>query len=317
MTTAKKICGSVAVLVVLFLVSGDVMALEIPSDAASALSQEFETVFYSRADLLSGSHASKELSKLDGNALRMPFAYFLSALDSLGKGVANNVLAEGDSVLVGAKNFRPPGGLGSVASQSCYVIVLGRKKTVDFRKFIHQSSMDSADRFPIWNWTAKLGEFGENDTGPSSVYATQISSSYILICNDREELQRVTKLLTSTASGSQSVPELEAISQYSVWGYRLYRHSELNHSAASGMTYVTPTAKALILFFDSAQNVCVLRLLASDTSTVDKINAKAMFPPLRPVSSGVWETKIPLKGDESTSERIGTAMWLFGFGVYL
>ena len=83
------------------------------------------------------------------------------------------------------------------------------------------------------------------------------------------------------------------------------------------MTDVTPGAQALIFFFDSEKKSGVLRLLATDDSTAEKMNAAAKLPALRPVSSGVWESIIPLSGNGATSEQMIATMWLFGFGLYL
>jgi len=45
--------------------------------ATSALFDHFETVFFAKSDLLSGSGRYKGLSQQDANSLRAPFAYLL------------------------------------------------------------------------------------------------------------------------------------------------------------------------------------------------------------------------------------------------
>ena len=294
------------------------MAAPDQSSIAAVLLQQFETVFYSRPDLLFGSQASKNLSKHDGNTLRIPFAYLVGALDALGNGASADVLANSEAVLVGAKDFSPPAGLGGVRSRSCYVVVVQSGNAFDFRKYFHESPIASVANLPIWRWSVKLGEFGESDPRPSSLFAAQIAHSYALICNDLGELQTVAKRLTSAdAQRSSDIREWASISSHDVWGYRRYLQTETNRTVAAGMTDVTPTAEALIFFLDSEKKTAVLRLLASDDSTAAKINAEAKLPLLRPIISGAWETSIPLSCDATTSERMGAMMWLFGFGLYL
>jgi hypothetical protein len=320
MNTASKIYGLAVLLAILFSGWPKGVAAASQSRAAGVLLQRFETVFNSRADLLSDSRASKNLSKQDANTLRIPFAYLIGALDSLGNGAAAEVLANSEAVLVGAKDFRPPAGLGGVRSRSCYVVVFRSGSTFDFRKYFHQSPVASAGEIPAWNWSAKLGEFGERDPRPSSLYATQVAQAYALVSNDLEELQIVAKRLTSAGTDSQNLSEIRewaSVSQHDVWGYRRYHQTGISHLTAAGTTDVTPTAEALIFFFDLGKKAGVLRLLASDDSTAKKINAEAKLSSLRPISSGVWEASIPLSGDATTSERMGATMWLFGFGLYL
>src|SRR6266481_2982881 len=304
MNIASKIYTLAILLVMLFSGWSKGIAATSQSSAAAVLLQQFETIFNSRADLLSGSRASKNLSKQDANTLRIPFAYLIGALDSLGNGAAADVLANSEAVLVGAKDFRPPAGLGGVRSRSCYVVVFRGGSTFDFRKYFHESPVASAGKLPVWNRSVKLGEFGESDPRASSLYATQVAQSYALISNDLEELQTVAERLTSTGPQSSSgVREWASVSKHDVWGYRRYRQTEASRMAAAGMTDVTHTGEALIFFFDLGQKAGVLRLLASDGSTAERINAEAKLPSLRPVSPGVWQTSIPLSGDGTTSER--------------
>jgi hypothetical protein len=80
---------------------------------------------------------------------------------------------------------------------------------------------------------------------------------------------------------------------------------------------VTPSAEALVFFLDSQNKACVLRLVASDDSSTEKINTWGVFPPLRLTSAGTWETTIPLANDEQTSDRMFYVFGLFGFAIYL
>src|SRR5271170_7150895 len=76
--------------------------------AASALFTEFETVFYSKTDLISSSGAYKQLSREDTGFLRLPFVDLQMGLDTLGGHASADILKNGSAILVGTKNYRPP-----------------------------------------------------------------------------------------------------------------------------------------------------------------------------------------------------------------
>jgi len=295
------------------------------SRAASALFGGFETVFYSKSELLSSPHAFKQLSKLEASNLRFPFAYLEGALDSLESPASGAVLANSESILLGAKDFLPPAGLGPVRSQRCYVVVLKNRSAFDLSKYFQTTSVASAAGMPVWTWTAKLGEFGENDQRLSSLHAMQIGQSYVLVANDRKELQLLAGHLASKDRDSHILGEIrewESVSRHEVWGYRRYRHAKIVDPMAAGMADVTSSAEALIFLLNSDKKAGVLRLLASDDSTAEKMNAqmakaKIEWTPLKPSGRGAWETTIPFSGDEQSADRTFIVVGLFGFPVYL
>jgi hypothetical protein len=293
------------------------------SRAASALFADFESVLYEEPALLSSSGAYNHLSGQETGNLRFPFVYLKGALDTVDSRTYADVLANSEAVLVGAKDFRPPSGLGAVRSQRCYVAILKSRSGFDFRRYFHEPAANSADGMPIWSWTAKLSEFGENDTKSSSIYAAQVGQSYALVSNDLKELQTLAARLSSHDGDSQpltGVREWSSVSRHEVWGYRRYRHTGVVDQMAAGMTDVRPGAEALAFFLDSREKAIVLRLFLNppaDERTVALINSRATLPPLKPSGGGVWETTIPLAGNEESSERTFIVVGLFGFPVYL
>jgi hypothetical protein len=296
------------------------MASSNQSQAAPILFDQFETVFYAKADLLSGSGGYKRLSQRDANALRAPFAYLLYALDQPGKQVSTEVLRNSDAALVGAKDFRAPGGpppnLGAVQSSFCYILVLGNRSTFDISKVASKSGVMSSAENAVWKWSAPPDE---GHSQPYTFYATQVAHSYLLISNSLDDVHAISpKLGSNTAPNLSGFRDWESISQHDLWGYRRYRHNEVNKVAA-GTTEVTSTATSLSFFADPDKKTVVLRLFASDGSTAEKLNAHAglPLPLLKSVGEGFWEATIPLSGDEASVERVFVAMGLFGFGVYL
>jgi hypothetical protein len=194
---------------------------------------------------------------------------------------------------------------------------------VQIRKYFsaNESPSDFASGAPVWHWSAKLNEFGRDDPRPSSLYLAEISSWYLLLSNDLEELKQ---LATGLAS-DRNLQTLDALQDWNsvkdrqFWGYRRYRHAGVANPVAAGMTEVTPNAEALTFFVDFDKKVGVLRLFSSatDEGAAAKINARAVLPRFSRVGPGVWETRSPLAGDDDSAERMFVVMNLFGFGIYL
>jgi hypothetical protein len=294
--------------------------------ASSALVGEYETIFYSKSQLLAPNAATfMHISEAEASNLRYPFAYMQGALDNLGSSAHSSMFANSAAVLVGAKDFLSPAGLGSVRSQRCYIIVLGRKSTFDLRKYITSAPVASAAGVPVLSWRAKLGEYGENDPRASTLYASQLGQSYVLISNDLQGLEKIAERLGSVNESVQStseIPEWGTLSQHGEWAYRKYRHIGIIDPVAAGMTDVTSSADALVFYFNSNKRTGVFQLIASDKSTAENFNArstseKMAWPPLKQIGAREWEATIPFSGDDASANRIFVVVGLFGFPVYL
>jgi len=293
------------------------------SHVAGVLFAQFETVYSSKASLLASSNGYGGLSAQDADTLALPFGYLLAALNSLGNQSSADMLANSDVVLVGAKDFLPPAGLGPVRSKRCYVVVLRNQSRFDLHKYFQGAPTASSVGMPLWSWSAKLGEFGENDPKPSSLHATQVGQSYVLVSNDLQELQSLAEHLASSSADFQSpsgVRDWTSVTQHEVWGYRRYRHNDVVDPMAAGMADVTPGAEALTFYFDSKRKAGVLGLLLkspADERTVARMNSRAVLPPLKPSGVGAWQTTFPLTGDEDSFEHLANVAGLFGFATYV
>jgi|WetSurMetagenome_2_1015567.scaffolds.fasta_scaffold119406_2 hypothetical protein len=132
--------------------------------ASIALLGEFETVVFSRPQLLFSSDSVKHLSKeYEANGLRWPFVYLWQGLDYMKKGSSVSVLANSTAVMVGAKDFMPPNGIGYVRSQQCYIVVLRNRNTIELSNIMHSAPITFVGGMPVLAWSAMLNEFGEND----------------------------------------------------------------------------------------------------------------------------------------------------------
>ena len=290
--------------------------------AASALFERFETVFYAKYDIVSSSGAYKRFSELESATLHYPFALLPGALNSLGKQASADILESGEAVLVGAKDFRPPSGLGQVHSQVCYIVILRSNNAFELRKYFTSPPSGSIAGSSVWNWSAKLSEFGRDDPRPSLLYAAQIAQAYLLVSNDLADLQTIARRLSSPDQDlckSTQIPDWETVSHHRLWGYRRYRHSGIVNREAAGMTDVTRGAEALMFYIDFDKKEGVLRLFSSvtDESTPAKMNTLPALPRFKRSGPGVWETVTLFTGDEDSFERMFAIMYLFGFGIYV
>jgi hypothetical protein len=283
--------------------------------AASVLFGQFETVFYAKGDVVSSSGVYSHVAENDADMIRLPFFQLREALNALGGDTSKEILNGSEDVLVGAKNFRSPSGLGPVRSKRCYIVIL-KAGEFDLHKHFRQSPAASVAGAPVWKWSAKLGEYGEEDPRPSLFYAAHIGVSYLLVSNSLEDLRDIATRISSKMT-VPGIPDWEIICQHREWGYRRYRHSGVADRTAAGMSSVTPSAEALMFFVDFDKEVSLMRLLSIDEATAAKINAKAKLPPLKSQGKGVWETKIPFAGNEESFGRLAGVMWLFGFGAYV
>lgn len=300
--------------------SGGVQGSNAKLRAASVLFDEFETIFYSDASSLSARY-----NQLPGQAasfLRIPFAYLTGGLDSLGGRAAEGILAAADGVLVGAKDFRAPTGLGGVESTFCYVVVLKKPGSLNILTLVKRSPATRVIGAPVWVWETPPQE---GHPQPFTFYMTEVARSYVLVSNSSEQLRAISGRLSSSTGGRNvpvGVPEWREVSRHAYWGYRRYRQVASANRDASGLSNVTSTARDLIFLVDFKEKRGLLRLLASDASTADKLNSAPMdpsmaLPPLRRSAPGVWEAAFPFTGRLQTEDRMFVVMGLFGFGIYL
>jgi hypothetical protein len=289
---------------------------------AAVLSNEFETLFFAKADILVRSGARDHAARNDVEILDFPFWELLDALKALGGNTSQEALGASEAVFVGAKDFRAPAGLGTVHSQRCYIMILRSPSKFSLREHFHQAPSASVGGSPVWEWSAKLGEFGEEDpTRASLFFAAQVGDSYLLVSNGFKELQVTAQNLASPKDPAMVVPigDWKLISQHNLWGYRRYRHGGIVDPEAAGSHLVPESASALIFFVDLDKQVGALRLLSSpkDEKIVAKLSEPMKLPTFENRGSGVWESRIPLGANEESFYRLGAIMDLFGFGTYV
>jgi hypothetical protein len=315
MDRRRNVLTLAIVLTMLVFDSRQSVSQESESRAAEALFEQFETVFQAKTSLLASSHTR--------DFVRVPFVILRGGLEALDSHESKQVLDNSSAVLVGTKNYLPPKGLGTVRSIFCYVVVFGEPIELGLERHFRQS-VASAAGMPVWNWSAKISEFGENDPRPSSLYASQLGQSYLLVSNDLQELRNLAGRLIDSSSGDVTrvlagIPEWRDLSQRTFWGYRRYRHTNVPSVDAAGMRNVTLAAEALWFYADWEHHAGVLGLRASqaDDGTADQINATKTIPPFKRLAPGVWQTVVPLTFENRDPDPMFGVAWLFGFGAVI
>lgn len=295
--------------------------------ASSALFREFETVVYAKASLFPGIGEHKGLSGWAANNLLDPFNYLKAGLRQLGTDMPSEVLRNGDSVFLGAKEFSPPDGLGPVHSRRCYVVVLSGDHDVDLRRHFRASSVASFAGQPVWTWTANLGELGENNPRASTLYAAQVGRSYVLVSNDLAEIQTVGEYLTSAAAGAEGlsgIRDWEFVRRHDMWAYRRCRFAGVVDTSAVGLGDFTPAALAVAFWIEPGRKSGTLRLFTSpgDASAAVRFNEKmrqpgALLSPLAPAGPNLWEVSVSIAEGRRSGEELFEVTGLFGFATYL
>lgn len=281
----------------LLMLASTIVAETNDTHATAALFKDSETVFRTPSNLLSDSAIGGATS-----LVTEPFHYLVAGLDAIRAGARQNVLENSETVLLGAKGFHPPLGLGRVRSTWCYIAVLRDGNSLNLSGYFEKKieSAQAVEGVAVWHWTAKLQEFGEDDPRLSSLFAAQIKQSYVLVSNDLEKLVVLSKYLTSgneDASLFTDVLDWNEIRQHEFWGYRKYRFDTSSEfSRIIGIAGVTSAARALIVFADPEKATGMLRLRSSndEDKTAQNISATYSLPPMKSVSPGVWEAAFPL-----------------------
>ena len=294
------------------------------SRAAAALFERFETVVHSGSARLNGLEASNEMSPENARDMRRPFEMLERALNWFGGGTYIRAMQSGEAVLVGAKGFRPPTGLGLATSKFCYVVILRNNAELTIRKLLAFEPSGSAAGAPVWNWSAQIGEYGDMDSRPSTLYGSQADDAYLIVSNDFDELRAVASSLAALGAGLAPLTkrrEWNDVSKHEYWAYRHYPRDFADFLARPGRSVVESGTEALILFGDWKQQAFTLRVILSSTegeATVARINKAALLPPMKTVRPGVWETTIPFTpGQGMPREVLFGVMWLLGFAVFV
>jgi hypothetical protein len=288
--------------------------------AASMLFKQFETVAYARTDFLSRFDAYDVNKDVDSLAnLRLPFLELVGGLRFLGSNAERDVEKSYSAVLVGAKDFVGPEGLGAVSSRKCYLGMLEGSAQPDIEPDFRQASYESIDGRQVWTWSIPAYE---GHPRPTKFYAVQIASSYFVMTNNREDFREAVNALASAESSqttSIGVSGWESLSAHKYWVYRLIRRSGVVSSEAAGIEDLTPDMISLAFFADIDKRTGSLRILSSDKSTkaIPKVFRASELNHFQSLEPGIWQETISLSKDEAGFDALFEVFYSFGFGVAL
>jgi hypothetical protein len=287
--------------------------------AASVLFKQFETVAYTRTDFLP-SLDKDDPNENDGlSDMRFPFLGLLGGLKSLGPNTIRDFKKSYSAVLVGAKDFVGPSGLGMVSSRMCYIGILRGSEQPVIESDFRQTAKESIDGRQVWTMSMPPYEGHPQQT---EFYAAQIGSSYFVLTNDRQVFLEATRSLTSAESStpqSITVSGWETFSTHKYWAYRLFRRSGVINLDAAGMKYLTPDVISLSFFADVDKGESFIQVLSSDTSmkTIPRILPESALNPPQPQGAGIWQTAIPLSNVDTGTYPLFRVFYCFGFGLAL
>jgi hypothetical protein len=181
----------------------------------------------------------------------------------------------------------------------------------------------------MWQWTAKLGEFGEGtlpkhefSEQASTLYATMIKQSYLLVSNDVKELEALAEHLRSPkveTRVSALFPDWPELIQHDMCGYRRFHHDNSIDPMAAGTQDLPLGAESLTFALDAGRKTVVLRLSSNAQITepaVAKLSSRYQLPVLSRTAGNIWESTMSLSDDQSSFNRTFFLSVLFGFGVY-
>lgn len=294
---------------------------EMQAQVAMALSEQFETVIYSNTNLIVNESSYKGGAGDDLHVFRNAFIYLQAALDSLSLPATDDALTNSDSIIVGAKNFRPPARFGTELSQRCYVVILKDRHSFNLsRHTTNNTPVSTEGEIRAWKWVAQVDGF---EDGPSELYATQIGNSFLLVANDLQELQQVARRLqnlsTSEVTIKSGTSEWQKLLPYEMWGYRSYHKNTSTSHPSGGLIDVPKNAKSLTFFLDTQSKKLVLNLTVDepiDESTIAKMYSSNRLPSPQLISANMWELVIPLSGNAESFRQMASIITLYGFAIF-
>ena len=285
--------------------------------AASVLLKQFEVVAYAKTEFLSGSEPQGGAEVDAESHLRLPFLALIGSLRYLGKTTESGIEESYSSVVVGARDFISPQGLGMVNSSTCYIGILKSGAQPNVETYFRQATHESIEGRQGWTWSVPPYE---GYPKPTKFYAAQIADSYFVISNNLQDFQAVTTSLTAPEGATTAftgVPGWTAFSAQNYWLYRSVRRSGAIDPDAAGTSVLTPDVSAIFFFADPGKRQGTLRVLSSDTTMKTKPNVlpDSELSRLQSQGAGTWQAILPLAKDEPSFDAMFHLFYFLGYGI--
>ena len=288
--------------------------------AASVLFPQFESVGYAATDVL--SQLDKPIAPNTGAdqvlpiSLRLPFFQLLLGLNTLGTDALTTLNNNYSGVLVGAKGFKPPEGLGIFSSQDCYIGLLRPGRHSIIETDLNQSGSQTIDGQKVWTWTVPPYEGYPYTT---TYYIADIEHSYFVMGNDLTAFRATMRQLSQGTEDDSKISDPDALSDKAYWAYRSLRWNKVKHDTdpagpASQMTTV-------VMKFTADFGTMTGQLEADSTdpdlqTDTKQLPASEIFHYERK-APGTWQATVPIAKDPTSTTALYTVASVFGFGVVL
>lgn len=286
---------------------------------ASALFEQYETVAYTRTDFPPSSVANEAPFVDSLLNLKLPFEELLSVIHTLGPTAATALKNNYGAVLMGAKDFVPPKGIGAIGSHKCYVGVLRGDVQPNVQADFRNIPYELIDGRRVWTWSPPASDDNPN---PPRYYAAQIANSYFVMTNYRQGFEQIAATLSSAEnSGATSTPVFawEAFSTHSYWMYRSLRRQGVVSPVAAGIKDLSSDVTALVFMADVDQRSGFLIVQSSDRAMkkVPSVFLDSQLNKLEPQGIGIWQATMPLSKDQAGFNTLFRVFYTFGFGAII
>jgi hypothetical protein len=302
---------------------------ESESRAESVLLERFETVVYTKTELIApvmafltkGEDIPADVSESMAS-LTAPFFELGNGLRVLGPNVEKDIERNYGTILVGARDFgyepTGPEGLGPTRSHKCYIGVSRGGAKPNMESDFRNASKASVSGRTVWVWPVPSKE---GPKGPDQWFAVQVTDLYFLISNDRQAFEETANALASTTASKPApihAEGWETLRTQEYWAYRSFRSESVANLKPDGGQAKKLGIIALTFYVDNQKKDGRIQVFSSDTRVTP---APAMFPEPVPIQlqsqgAGVWGATIPLP-NRPTDDKLFALMSQFGFGANL
>jgi hypothetical protein len=265
---------------------------------ADRLLGEYETVFAGTADVVSGNLV-KQADRAN-RMLRVPFGPLLFAFDTLGPSARAHFDRSVDEVAMGARNFRPPRGLGSVQFDFCYIVRL-RQRTLSIGEWLQEGGVTSdavrVAREGVLTWALPPQE---GRRLPLPVYATIINGK-LLVTSSLDQIDATTRPLTVAPRSLDA--RLANVRRSAFWGYRV-AGANIPSGDALG------TGSVAVVGYDAAN-----RAISLNVSGV--VAPEIRFRSKEQLGQEKLRATVTLSDDNADLQELFYLFLIMGFGVNL
>ena len=288
------------------------------AQAAAVLARNFETVVYTDSRFLLNFKGDVDHDE-SFNDLRLPFIELVAGLAPVSFAAENDIEKAYGSLMVGAKDFRNPGGAGLVNSHKCYIATLETGAEPDLSNDFSHAVPAMIDGNKVWTWSLPPGEGAPVTT---FFYAGQIAKHYFVLADNKEDYLKAVLALTRghiAPLRSSSVFNLQDFASHSYWAYRNLKREEVADPESAGIAQIGSDIKAISFYADIAKREGTVRVLTSDADMkqVPNILPQSELYRFQSQGAGIWQAAFPLSRDHAGIERTAQLFTALGSGIYL